>query len=205
MKLVGSIFLIFFWSSLTGFGQIKKGTFLLGGTLGLEKNRVPDNNFPDGQITEKKEKSFVAGPQVALFITDNIVVGLSVNYEHTKLLRYDADQNIYVPQRTQILSLGPMVRYYHFLNADFAVFGQAKALYSEDFNRRDYNQFTAALAPGLVYFVTPKIGLELNIGGLTYEYAYSDRSDDGYTFTFQNVDLRLLNGLQTGISFYLGR
>jgi hypothetical protein len=204
MKLIGGIFLILFCSSLTSFGQIKKGTFLLGGTLSLEKNMVPENNFPDGQITEKKEKSFVAGPQAALFIADNISVGLSVNYEHTKLLRFDANQNIYYPERTQILSLGPLVRYYHFLNPDFALFGQAKALYSEDFNSRDYNQFTAAIAPGLVYFVTPKIGLELNIGGLTYEYAYSKASDD-YTFSSHNVDLRLLNGMQTGISFYLGR
>ncbi|CAA9271855.1 MAG: hypothetical protein AVDCRST_MAG95-2801 [uncultured Adhaeribacter sp.] len=204
MKLIGGIFLILFWSSVTGFGQIKKGTFLLGGTLGLAKNMVPNNTFPSPQFTDEREKSFIAGPQAALFIADNIAVGLSVNYEHTKIRRFDAMQNIYDPIRTQTLSLGPLVRYYHFLNADFAVFGQAKALYSEDFNHRDYNQFTAALAPGLVYFVTPKIGLELNIGGLTYEYAYSKRPDD-YTFTFHNVDLRLLNGLQTGISFYLGR
>lgn len=205
MKLAGGIFLLFFFGCLTGFGQIQKGTILLGGTVRFEKNQLPDNRFPNRQNTEERAKVFGIGPQAALFVAPNVAVGFSTTYEHTNYRRLNAYDNSFYTEQSQTLSLGPFVRYYQFIDANFALLGQAAVFYSHDYNQRDLYQLTAALAPGLVYFATPKIGLELNAGGLTYAYYASNKNSDNRTFNARTVNLRFMNGAQISINFYLGR
>lgn len=75
-KLIGSIFLFLLFGCLTSFGQIKTGTVLLSGTVSLERNSLPENAIPDEQSQDEKVKTFIAGPQAALFVAKNLSVGL---------------------------------------------------------------------------------------------------------------------------------
>ena len=204
MKLVKYFILLLTVSSFNAFGQINKGTFLLGGTVRFEKNDASENDLrysPSNQINLKK---FTFGPRGAYFLRTNLALGLLVNYEHSETRGLDVEQGLIMNGQTQTLAVGPFVRYYHFARPELAFFGQASASYSHNYNAQDYYGLTANLAPGLTYFISSKVGLEMIIGGLSYNHAGYKLNEDNKS-TSSLIDVRFLNGAQIGVSFYLSR
>jgi len=204
MKSVKYFILLLTFSSFNSFGQINKGTLLLGGTVSFEKNDASEEDLrynPNNQINLKK---FTFGPRGAYFLKTNLALGLLVNYEHTKTRSLDVEQGLIINGQTQILAVGPFIRYYHFARPELAFFGQASASYNHNYRVKNYYGVTANLAPGLTYFISSKVGLELIIGGLSYNYGIH-KSDEDNKSTSSLIDARFMNGSQIGASFYINR
>lgn len=204
MKTIGFLMLLLTLGCLTSFGQINKGTLLLGGIVSFEKNDASKNDLlysPNNQIVYKQ---FTFGPRGAYFLKTNFALGLLVNYEHNKTRSLDVVQGSISEGQTQTLAAGPFVRYYHFARPELAFFGQASATYSHNYNVQDYYGLTANLAPGLTYFISTKVGLEMIIGGLSYNRGVY-KPDKNNKSTSSLLEARFINGSQIGVSFYLSR
>ncbi len=57
---------------------------------------------------------------------------------------------------------------------------------------------------GLTYFISSKVGLELTIGGLSYNHGVY-KPDENNKSTNSFIEARFMNGAQIGASFYLSR
>ncbi|MDQ3292663.1 MAG: hypothetical protein M3Q05_15360, partial [Bacteroidota bacterium] len=173
------------------------------GTVGYSRNAVSDEDltFDPSQVNQK---GFSAGPQAGLFITNNLAVGLTVNYKHSKMRDYNSYDSSFQNTQSQTIAFGPFARYYYFIRPELAIFGQGAITYNHDFNEENYFGLSTNVAPGLIYFISPKIGLEMNLGGITYTRGVYKPSDD-YRITGNSLELNFLNGAQIGASFYLSR
>ncbi|QNF33492.1 hypothetical protein HUW51_12460 [Adhaeribacter swui] len=204
MKVISSLFLFLTLGWFNCFGQLNKGTLLLGGNIRYTNKAVSDDDLRSVNNHEGNQKEFVVGPRAGIFLKNNLAVGLLLNYEHQKQRNWDEYNNLFYGSQTQILKLGPFIRYYHFIVPELAVFGQGAITYNYNFNSHDTFVFTANVSPGLTYFITPKLGLEMNLGGISYTRGvYKPNKEDRATSNL--IDLQLISGLQIGGSFYLSR
>ncbi|MBE8715254.1 hypothetical protein [Sphingobacterium hungaricum] len=66
-----------------------------------------------------------------------------------------------------------------------------------------YKSFGVALAPGLAYFPTPKIGIELSVRGLYFDSATSKEESNGERTTTANFGLDVSSlAPSVGVSFH---
>lgn len=203
MKIVGFLIILTF-ACFTSFGQINKGTLLLGGTVSYNKKDASKEDLIHSPNNQVDFKTFAFGPRGAIFVTTNLAVGLLINYEHNKYLHLDTHQGSISEGQSQTLEAGSFVRYYHFARPELAFFGQASATYNHEYNSSDNYGLTVNLAPGLTYFISSKVGLEMIIGGLSYNHdVYKPYEDNKSTNSL--IDVYVMNGSQPGVSFYLSR
>ena len=144
--------------SLTSFGQINKGQWLVGGTAGFESSKV-------GDIESTKSTTFTFSPNAGYFFINNLAGGLRVNVSSIK----DEGEDAF----TTVL-FAPFARYY-FLPAEQKVnifadasygFGSMKQGESESFN-----QFAFAAGPAV--FLSPNTALE-------FALQYRSQGGDAY-------------------------
>jgi len=81
---------------------------------------------------------------------------------------------------------------------------------SDDFINRKYSSLGAGIAPGFVFFATPKIGIETTIGNLGYthylnKYYSRDIGSQTESSTNQFAANIEASNIFLGINFYLGR
>lgn len=204
MKILGFLVFLLAFGCFTSFGQINKGTSLVGGTVSFEQNDASKEDLMYSPNNRIDYKNFKLGPRGAYFVKTNFALGLLVNYQHNKTRSLDVEQGIIFEGQSQTLEAGPFVRYYHFARPELAFFGQASATYRHNYRVKDYYGISANLAPGLTYFISSKVGLELLIGGLSYNHgAYKQDENNKSTSSF--IEARFMNGAQIGASFYLNR
>jgi hypothetical protein len=213
--------------------QIKQGTVLLGGSIGYASGKSESTypglaSMPDLKTTGEGH-SVIFNPQVGFFIVDNLAIGLNGLVSSG---RSTSVQQNYVGTGTPITltsketanswNLGPFVRYYHMIGEKVGLYGQLAGGYqhgtlkTENARPQADTRTTkttggyANLMPGAVYFLTPKIALELTMGNLGYEKTKSTSEFSDITQTNQkgssssfaaNFGLR---NLALGASFYLG-
>jgi hypothetical protein len=128
--------------------QITKGNWLVGGSGEFHKQRE------DLQGSDIRGLSITAAPDIGYFIIDKLGVGLNVTFSYNRIKVKD---NI---GKTNILGLGPFVRYY-FLPSDnrINIFSEAAYQYTIDFNGHYQNDLNFAAGP--VIFFNSSVGLEL--------------------------------------------
>lgn len=166
--------------SIISHAQIKKGTVLLGGSVGFSKNE----NGNDGN--ENKSKTFSVFPSVGLAIKDNWVIGLSggysgTNYEPaTPTSEYESDG----------YSSGIFIRHYKPLGKNFYLYGNAGINYNKSKSREsqipNYHRTTVtngvslAITPGLTYAVSKHFHLEASLNNLL-SLSYNKSSEERYS------------------------
>lgn len=216
-------------SALSVQGQITAGTTLLSGSIGYsqEKREQKVSAFSTSSLEIKNEVANFA-PSVGYFVADNLAIGVSLGATLRKYDDYYYVNGPYGPDyivsegKTRNLSGGVFGRYYKFVGEKVALYGQLGGGYQNvyisgstdnGFPRGADNRqqgFYASLLPGIVFFPTDKLGLELTLRGATYNRLTDKRDNPSSSVevknTTSNLDLGFgLNDLNLGISLYLGR
>ncbi|MBO3698202.1 outer membrane beta-barrel protein [Roseivirga sp. E12] len=175
------------------FGQIQKGDIQLGGNLRYSKTDGPGFEASVFQLT----------PRAALFLNDNTSIGLSLGYSSTTTNQGAGDNS------TDTFTFGAFARFhknvadrfYLFLQPDisFGIGTQENPNFASDF---DVSTFNFNIVPGVLYFISDKIAMEMNMGGIFYgtnktEGNGLDQSVDNYGLNFN------LTNITIGASIYL--
>ena len=211
--------------------QISAGTVLLGGNIGYRQQLAKVTATDFRPAYEDRLRQITLSPTAGYFVADNLVVGVQINWQQ-EVHKYPAIVPVvispgpgqptaavlYGENTTRRLQVGPFARYYRFVGAKAAFYGQAGVGYAattyEDkppvyFGNADSGNsgFYGQLSPGFVYFPTSLFALELGMRGLTYQHiAFSgeDYSRQDLTSSIFDAGFRL-HDLRLGASFYLGR
>jgi|GEM_PF-1373122 len=207
--------------------QIAAGTKLLSGSINYSSQKSEDSSTaPNIPSVETKQEQFNFDPKVGVFVAENLALGIDGGILlGTQTGRqyvtspfgpgYYAD----VKNEYRRLTGGVFGRYYKFLGEKVALYGELGGGYQNVFtvNRQQsgYSDITnrlegfyARLLPGITFFPTNKLGLELGLRGASYSRLV-DKNDLGsyeIKVTDSTFDFGFgLTDLQVGISFYPGR
>ena len=195
--------------------QITKGTAFVGGSGSFSKGASKYKQSPD-IIFKSSNSNFNINPKAGYFIADNIALGLGINYSRylsKSKVNGIEEQEAY---KNNSFGISPFGRYYKMLGDRAGFFGQLTVSFgsgkdeSGDFTTRKYTSVGAGVAPGFVFFATPKIGIETTIGNLGYSYyknKYYSPTQNNLTENNTNEFAAGVNAsnIFLGINFYLGR
>jgi hypothetical protein len=187
--------------SLTGFAQVCKGKWLVGGGF----DSFTRTNTMTSPAAENKNSSVSISPRVGYFFADRWAVGIAPNYSNYKY------KDSIVTNKGSGYGIGAFVRYYQPIGEKLGIFGQLNGIsYSVGSSELDHiddaqsrkNKYQsvgvgAFIQPGIVYFITPKIGLETSIGALNLGYSSSKGEDEAMALG-QEVKQ---SGFATGLNF----
>lgn len=198
--------------SLASYGQINKGTVLLGGSIGAASNKYEQGN------SKQKNNFLVLSPAAGLAIRTNMVAGLRLSYGRTTS-KNDPPNSF--SAKTTTYGGGLFLRHYKPLGKSFYLYGEAAASY--DYNEQvqygtveavnKLNSVSLALTPGLTYAVGRRIHLEAsinNIVSLGYISGKSYTTNPASSVTKQtsfgfNTNFSASNPLSLGIRLVLGK
>lgn len=157
--------------------QTASGTFFAGGSLGFNsssnKIKVGSNSTDDW-----KESLITFNPTIGYFVADKTAVGIVATFTNRKRTEFFANNDKTVTTETPI-NVGVFGRRYFMLNDQFGftgtlgVYGILGGSEEEDYDASSntttvdkFNNrgFGAAITAGPVWFATPHIGLEANVG-----------------------------------------
>ncbi len=185
--------------------QTTQGTVALTGILGYYRNTGSADKEELGVRYDALDQDYTIAVAAGFFLQDNLELGASVfmnNSENKSLTPYYShitDQRSDRQEKT----LRIYARKYKFLteklaahatlsggwnNIAFDVVNTATYLNAPNFTTTytiadHYNTYSAALSPGLSYFVSDKIAIGLNLGALAYSRYKVDEK-------FKNIDTR---------------
>jgi hypothetical protein len=153
--------------ALTTQAQTEKGNVMLGGNVGFNTSKA--------EGAAKSDVNFSIVPTVGYFVSDNIAIGTGVGYTYDKSV---SNNNL-----NQAFEVSPFGRYYVGLSDQFKFFGQLAVpmafgnnkLVSDEGDVADDKYASTTnigvnLAPGLAFYPTKKIGIELSVNGLGYNH-----------------------------------
>jgi len=186
--------------------QLKKGTFRLGGTVGLGSSTT-SYSYPAGGSAsgDTKTSSFSFNPNVSYFFAKNFSLGLALPFSSSKSSTSGAET------KTNSFSAGPMIRYYFpfdkvaiFPEVNYTlgsqstsapVFSTGNGTITDQKITTKLNMFRGGV--GVTYFLNNSIGLE----GIFYY----QRSQVNYDNGFQPNTTTSSFGLNFGFQIYFSR
>jgi hypothetical protein len=230
MKKIVFLVLLLASSFLKVQAQISKGTILAGGNIGYNQvnNEIKSTgpSIPSGSSKQElNSRSVSFNPSAGLFLADNLAFGLTLGINDSKTTQPYYDQNRTIEQGTRATSFSaaPFLRYYYLPSETFGFYGQLTAGYSYQRIRYETDQANipnqtsksnggfASITPAFVFFPTPKLGLELTAGSISY-YRFRNNSENSpssqtvNTSTNSNFGANFgLSNLTLGASYYIGR
>jgi hypothetical protein len=169
-----------------------------------------------GYSTTLRQRQLAISPVAGYFLTTYLTVGVVADWQRARTWQPiltavpvgGGPGGVVVSEAratTRSLTLGPQLRYYGFVHDKLAILGQLDGGYlsirnrQEGLNASEQRQSGgyARLSPGLVYFPAPSVGLEVQLGGLSYQKLPG--RDPAWNAGLGLRDLRL------GLCFYLRR
>ena len=190
-----------FLTMMTGLGfavavnaQTDKGNLMLGGNAAYDHAKVVD---VDGN-TQK----YTIMPQVGFFVQDNFALGLGVGYSGTT-----EKSPMDIKSTVGEFAVSPFARLYKG-EGPVKFFGQLSVPMGWGTSKVDGNKtgtterYGAAVSPGIAYFPTNRLGIELSVKGLYYEHA-SIKPEVGPDTKVNEFGLNANSLLPTvGVNFY---
>jgi outer membrane protein W len=171
--------------------QIEAGKISVGGVLNVTSN---SNKFKDGSSTNDGDKSsrFTLGPQVGYFISDGISIGAGLTYQRSVSTSAVGDiktigSNFY---------FSPFGRYHIPMGEKFYAFGEAKLNFGFGSRKRkddgntnkisDISTLGIALSPGVIFFPSERVGIELAFNLISFDRTADKNPDDSDNKTIHN-------------------
>lgn len=207
--------------------QISAGTKLFTGSIGYRHQTNEANQAPESL---EKVKQFSFAPAIGYFVSENLILGVNgtidlYNRQNNGMeLSFDDYVKRETKEKRRTLGAGVFGRYYKFMGDKFALYGQvglgyqnytSSSTYQRErvpvVDRNDWRseQLYGQILPGIVFFPTQKLGLELSMRGASYNITTNTSSisqDTERKSTHNTFNLGFgLNDLRLGISLYLGR
>jgi hypothetical protein len=214
----------------TANAQTDKGQKFIGGQMNLQGS----TNMIIDDLILNRSQTFGANvvPSLGFFVRDNFAVGGTLIYSHSRsTLRREspfADAPLMLininESATNGYGIGGFVRYYvdlseklkFYLNGgiNYTYSTQEKITTQNDpisgnpgvptLQKNLLNTANIAIAPGFVFFVTPKFGIQTSIGSVFYQFT-NTRSKQGpsYTSNIGNYGFNLnLSSFYFGVNFH---
>ena len=160
---------------------IKAGTVALGGSINYSHSGDEVNSntgYRNGSYSSSYSNNILSlSPEASYFVSDNLSVGLSLNYSIQEISFSSSPNSGGTSYRDATsFRVGPFVRYYKMLTDQFGFTGTLGAGYEHDKQPAQTsnsvalksNGFYAALTPGVIFLPIPKLGIGASIGGLGY-------------------------------------
>jgi len=204
MKNLLTIGVAILFVSFTGFAQQHKGKWLVGGSVDSysQTNKV---TFPSVENTNGR---FSVNPKVGYFFADRWAVGLAPGYS------FQSQEDSAQTTKGRSYNVGAFVRYYQPVGEKLAIFGELNGVsYGAGNTTRTFRGspvtqkdtyrslgIGAFIRPGIVYFITPKIGLETSFGGLSLGY-YSNKNKSELRNVFASRSETTSNGFAASLNF----
>lgn len=216
--------LIALFTIVTCYSQTEKGKKFIGGQLNLSNNTY---SYLDTLYKSNRNSfGFQIVPNFGYFIKDNFAIGVNVNFGVSNTTQNQEQQ--YLPTKTTSKSNsisyggGGFARYYKKITDNFFFFANGEVSYIYQTQKFVYsnndpnyvyptsdpanqevqtNSISFDVNPGLVYFVTPKLGIQTTFGDIYY----NNSTSKNISLLFDNH--RNVNdyGINLNIStFYLG-
>lgn len=188
-----TLFITLFLCCNSALAQIEKGTVQVGGSVRF--NNEDNTNFAE-------TTNLGIYPRAAWFISDKISAGILLSMAYSKTDDGTAERT------GHSFGYGVYTRLHKPVSENLYFFLQASGSYSSGkielgnpIMEFENNRLDIFLQPGLIYFITDKLGIELTFGSAYYIRA----EDDGFGGTIRNATgLNLgLNSVGLGASLYL--
>ena len=184
---------------------IKKGTWILGGSLQL--NGVSNNSgaFISNPTSFSNSNIILNG---GYFISNNITIGLNAGYAYS---------SFNVADETEYLIAGIYLKLFKGIGKKTALnlttsFDYLNGYFTESslFSGRpnvesDFETFRITIAPGLTYFISKKLAFEVSLGGLSFRSNKIESGNElGSTFRDNSFGVSLsLSQVNLGVNIYL--
>ncbi|MBB5394859.1 hypothetical protein [Mucilaginibacter sp. AK015] len=203
---ITALFIFFTASAQTG-----KGHKYIGGSFTFsydEDGTVQNVNFDSGttQYFNKNIIRFNISPEFGLFLGDKWAIGVQPGYSRvsgTEISNFYSDTDptknySYTSKyHTDVIGLALNIRYYCMLTDKFGIYPQAGISSSHIANNFTDGHFAAFAGPNVVFFPTPKVGLNMGFGNISYQYNYLSHG------SFVNASLN--DNFVFGINYYWGK
>lgn len=179
-KLLVVMLAVGFWS-IESKAQMQKGSWMLEGSVGLERSR---SYFPNTDEKSNPVSGFTLHPKAGYFVEDNLAIGLSGLLGSTWSRNKNYDPNIpnnYKKGNTLNYGGGIFLRKYFPINEYLSFFGgieseilwvRQKSISNEPSGKMIEVQrrtISANGTLGLQYLISPKVGVHLQTNLLQYE------------------------------------
>lgn len=199
--------------------QITKGSKLIGGNLSLGNGKVESEAQPHKNTTS----SFYIFPSFGVAVKDNLIAGVKLGYGNST--NNYSDNQVESKEKSNNYTVGIFVRQYKQLGkSDFYLFGDAGANYSkrkqtnvtttQENIKRNEDQYSISITPGISYAVNKRLHLELSMADL-FRAGFSNfkettsslpgiRYNSRNTFASINAS-NITNSLSFGLRFLLAK
>lgn len=205
--LILSLFSLFILNSASA--QIDKGSRYLGGSLSYSYDGGPGTttlyNFPTGytNYTVNKMAAFEISPEFGYFLSNKWAIGIQPNYSRSSgtetnaftattggAQSYTTVNNYHI----DVVGLTVNLRYYCMLTDRIGIFPQFGI--STQNNVKDFGdgELTLLASPNIVFFATPKLGINMGFGNLKYA--------TDYHFKYNYFNLGFNNAISFGLNYY---
>ncbi|GGG99621.1 outer membrane beta-barrel protein [Mucilaginibacter phyllosphaerae] len=190
--------------------QIGKGHKYLGGSFnfsydedGTTQNYIFDTGI--SQYSNYKIVSFNISPEFGFFLNDKWAIGIQPGYsrvsgtETTNFASTSSAVSSYTytnKYHTDIIGLAVNLRYYYMINDKFGIYPQMGLSTTHNADNLNNGHLSAFAGPNVVFFPSPKVGLNMGFGNLSYQYSYLTKG------SYFNASLN--NNFNFGVNYYFG-
>ncbi|OKL40318.1 outer membrane beta-barrel protein [Pontibacter flavimaris] len=198
------------------YAQTSQGTVVVTGQLTFTTNT--SESTQNGTIIHKSRGTgFRIAPGIGYMIGENLELGAALGYTHstTKNINFNSEGDRHETKtKTNSFAISPYLKKYFMLSEQFALTGQfstALGVYKKESDANTDSQpkeifFNAALAPGITYFPTDKLGISTGLGGLRYEQTLKKtEASDTPVKTYSGFKIGFEDALYFSLSYYINR
>jgi len=177
------------------YSQTEKGKMFIGGQVSLSGSS--QSHIDTSYKSENNTVGFSIAPNYGYFIKDNFAIGATINFgvsNSTQNTSYTSPITYTNKSNTLSYGIGGFANYYVNITDNFKFYfnGGVNYLYSTQNTKHSNNDpyyfysprnpenqeiqtnaISFSIAPGLVYFVTPKLGIQTTFGNINYNYSSS--------------------------------
>jgi hypothetical protein len=210
MKLQLLLLFIFTFSFIrSASAQTQKGNFYIGGSLYYNYDGGPGTttvyNYPTGttNYTVNNLTTFQFNPEFGYFLSKNWSIGIQPNYSRSSgtetsvftsytdpASNFTSSDNYHI----DVVGLTINVRYYCMVTDRIGIFPQFGISSQNDLKNFSNGEITVLGSPNIVFFVTPKLGLNMGFGNIKYA--------TDYHFNNSYVNIGFNNAISFGLNYY---
>jgi hypothetical protein len=188
--------------------QPKKGKFYLGGSFNYNYNTygsMTTYNFSSGYTHYflTNVSAFSINPEFGYFLSNKWSIGIQPTYQRNSgtetsyFYSYTNSANNYISTdnyHSNIAGVGIIIRYYAMITEKFGFFPQLGVSTLNNISKPSYGTLNIAAVPNFVFFATPKLGVNLGFGNLSYNLDYQTKN--------HGINAGLNNNITFGLNYF---
>ncbi|SFG05925.1 outer membrane beta-barrel protein [Pontibacter chinhatensis] len=198
------------------FAQTSQGTVVVTGGLSFSTS-TSESTLNDTISQKSSGTAFRMGPSIGYMLGNNFQLGAALGYTHStiKNIQFNSEGDSHeLKTKANGFAIRPYLKKYFMLSEQFALTGQLSAGLSFYKRKPDANadsqqkstSFDVALAPGITYFPSDKLGISAGFGGLLYnQIVKKTEANDTPVKTNSGLSISLEDALSFSLSYYINR